>query len=704
MKNYPLIRSQKSKAINKGRYRPEIDGLRAFAVIAVIINHFNKSILASGYLGVDIFFVISGYVITSSLADRDSKGFLDFISDFYERRIRRLVPALIAFLVPTAILICLFNPDSRLALRTAMSSLFGLSNLYLLHQTNDYFAESTELNPFTHTWSLAVEEQFYILFPLIIWFSGFGRKCMKGSRNLFTIISVLFVSSLILFFTLSRTNEIAGYYLMPSRFWEMAAGCLIFLISQKSIQIPNILSRINPMLFFIGIIIIFFQSQKYYLFNTTFIVFATSCLILSIRKDNLLFKFLTNDNMIFIGKISYSLYLWHWGILCLSRWTVGIHIWSFPFQIGLIFIIAYISYRYVESPFREKKPWLLIRWRNILGGITLMISSLFPMLFLWDFQIEESKAGGIYLGNYQEGIALGRDPLLNNYGELTSRLARNCHTSDTKKYDSLKGKMFITSTFIKNCAWDPVGENSRMIAFIGDSHTLSMFPMSEKFAKDFNLSVFSHSRDNCAFPAQGETIRKGCNQVQKSMEKYVLDEFSSRNKGSILVTSSYLNIHFGYFSQLRKNFKKYPKGDRWSVDMNIKDYINALENLAVKLKKTNSSLIILAPLPSHPLYKEQLCNPEWYRPKSLISKGCSVTSTEFLKKQRKHIYEALKNLEYKNSNIFIYDAFDPLCDDKFCYVNKDSTTLFVDDDHLNKKGIEYIYPNFVDFLRIKEVI
>ena len=144
----------------KSRYRPEIDGLRAFAVIAVIINHFNKEILPNGYLGVDIFFVISGFVITSSLYQRPSKNFKDFISGFYERRIKRLVPALSVFVLITSIAICLFNPHPVVSLQTGLTSLFGLSNLYLLKGSTQYFAQSTELNVFTHTWSLGVEEQF----------------------------------------------------------------------------------------------------------------------------------------------------------------------------------------------------------------------------------------------------------------------------------------------------------------------------------------------------------------------------------------------------------------------------------------------------------------------------------------------------------------------------------------------------------------
>jgi hypothetical protein len=174
----PQRKSDQSHDI--GRYRPEIDGLRAFALIAVIINHFNRALLPSGYLGVDVFFVISGFVITSSLSKRSFNSFGEFILTFYARRIKRLIPALVLFVVITSLMISMFNPNPGPDIGVGWRALFGVSNIHLYRQSADYFSTSIDLNPFVHTWSLGVEEQFYLLFPLIAWITGFTRLAVPG--------------------------------------------------------------------------------------------------------------------------------------------------------------------------------------------------------------------------------------------------------------------------------------------------------------------------------------------------------------------------------------------------------------------------------------------------------------------------------------------------------------------------------------------
>lgn len=188
-----------------GRYRPEIDGLRAVAVIAVIINHFGGNSLASGYLGVDIFFVISGYVISASLIRQSSDKLAELLTGFYARRVKRILPALVLFVATTSILICLVNPAAEDSLNTGFWSLLGASNLYLLHQSTNYFAASTKLNAFTHTWSLGVEEQFYLIYPVILWLSLKSRASYKPLLK--TIVAGLILFLVLILSRLSTGSQ-----------------------------------------------------------------------------------------------------------------------------------------------------------------------------------------------------------------------------------------------------------------------------------------------------------------------------------------------------------------------------------------------------------------------------------------------------------------------------------------------------------------
>lgn len=165
-------------------YRNEIDGLRAIAVMAVILNHLDHSLIQSGFLGVDIFFVISGFVITSSLARFSREAtFWQFCGNFFEKRVKRLLPTLLFCVLVTGLLICYLNPNPSASIRTGIFSLFGLSNVFLFLKDSDYFAQSSSANVFTQTWSLSVEEQFYLLFPIMVWSTGY-LKFNTGSFRL----------------------------------------------------------------------------------------------------------------------------------------------------------------------------------------------------------------------------------------------------------------------------------------------------------------------------------------------------------------------------------------------------------------------------------------------------------------------------------------------------------------------------------------
>ena len=293
-------------------YRPDIDGLRALAIGAVILNHFDRALLPLGYLGVDIFFVISGFVITSSIYHRDGGGLVQFWSAFYARRFKRLFPALAACVLITSILICLVDPAPVASLRTGLSSLFGLSNLYLLKQATDYFGTWADLNAFTHTWSLGVEEQFYLVFPLAVWATGFRRASAHTSSAFITVVGVASVTSLVFYIVIAAKSQPLSFFLLPSRLWELGVGVLLFSASRPGSVILRLAQVIPSSLVLAGLAALLFLPADAEVPTTIAAVGLSAVLIAGLRPGTGAYRLLTLPPMSYLGKISYSLYLWHW--------------------------------------------------------------------------------------------------------------------------------------------------------------------------------------------------------------------------------------------------------------------------------------------------------------------------------------------------------------------------------------------------------
>jgi len=659
------IKENKSSSIS--RYRPEIDGLRAFAVVAVIINHFNKVILPGGYLGVDIFFVISGFVITSSLYERPSKNFKDFISGFYERRIKRLVPALSVFVLIMSIAICLFNPNPTTSLRTGLTSLFGLSNLYLIKQSTDYFAQSTELNVFTHTWSLGVEEQYYILFPCLIWFSGFGRQTKNGTRNLFLIVGALTIASLIGFLYLYTTNQPAAYFLMPTRFWEMASGCLLFLGFHQRKSIEKFFEKVPPILVLGLIVGIMYLPMSLATVSTVSVVALSAVLITSLKKQTKAFKIFTHPKVVYIGLISYSLYLWHWGVLSISRWTIGIHWWSVPFQIALIFGLAIASYRYIETPLR-KGNWFGKRWKTLVvgGGV---IFSLSGVLIALGRPIKKI----IYLGNKQ-----------------TLEIPSYIGLSDKK---CPPGQKFDIN-LISNCILS--SSNGRQILFIGDSQTEHLITLLNKLHNDDGYGVYLYTQGGTTFPSLIETRNNQRENPDSFRERYknTLDHynyfFSKLKSGDTIVLSSRYELRWGDRpipkQQRNTTFTYYDASNKiLSKDESYNQWKQLFANIAEKSQKKGIKVILFNSIPTFPNYVFKH-GKQWFN--SLDEKNFIGLKREYYKNHAKLVDSAFYSLENKYSNVEVFDIFSELCPESqiFCTSEK-----YEDQWHLSSEGALSLY-------------
>ena len=648
---------EENKLSIKSRYRLEIDGLRGFAVVAVIINHFNKEILPNGYLGVDIFFVISGFVITSSLYQRPSKNFKDFISGFYERRIKRLVPALSVFVLIMSIVICLFNPNPVLPLRTGLTSLFGLSNLYLLRQSTDYFAQSTELNVFTHTWSLGVEEQFYILFPFLIWFSGFGRQTKNGARNLFLIIGTLAIASFIGFLYFYPINQSVAYFLMPTRFWEMAAGCLLFITFQKRASLEKFLEKVPPLLVLGLIVGIMFLPMSLATTSTAIMVVLSLVLIASLKKGTASYTFFTHPKVVYIGLISYSLYLWHYGVLSISRWTIGIFWWSVPFQVALMLGLAICSYRYIETPLRQGN-WFGKRWKTIIvgGGMIVTIS------------------GGL--------IALER-PLK---GQLYT--GKRIQTAGTKL---IQGNNCLENISRQTFCYLVDNKSQKTLWIIGDSHARFLALAGEKVANTLGINFKLYTANSTSFPPVSK-YRKSSKEDLRKLDDFKLVEkelYKQIKVGDIVFLSMRMPYHFGgtYDKFQPSDFILIKKdGSFGSQDNHFDEWIDSVRNLANMAKKQGAKIIIHTPTPEWE--EEKLNNSctknEWFHISQ--KRNCQIESKFFIGEKRgvyKHLFEKLNRLSSSHQNIYLFDIYKIVCPESTCSFIKNGVEIYQDNNHLS---------------------
>ena len=666
----------------KSRYRPEIDGLRAFAVFAVIINHFNKEILPNGYLGVDIFFVISGFVITSSLYQRPSKNFKDFISAFYERRIKRLVPALSVFVLIMSIAICLFNPNPELSLQTGITSLFGLSNLYLLKQSTDYFAQSTELNVFTHTWSLGVEEQFYILFPFLIWFSGFGRKTKNSARNLFLIVGALTSASLITFLYLYQTNQPAAYFLMPTRFWEMAAGCLLFIEFQKRKSIEQFLEKFPPLLVMALIVGIMYLPMSWATASTVAVVTLSAILIASLKKQTTAYAIFTHPKVVYIGLISYSLYLWHWGVLSISRWTIGIHWWSIPFQIALIFGLAITSYQNIETPLR-KGNWFGKRWNTLAVGGWVLITVSGGLVAL-----TKPLKGKIYLGKEAKCIP---------YQYKTCSSADSPHAAVTpfirgttiQRKECVRYKGPITDEVMELCTVLPQVKTFPTIFVAGSSYSHHFSPVFEDLKNEFGIGISMLTTGDCDLDPLllFENLPFTCKDSNKKKISYIK---GNSKEGDILFTGVTSSHKFENFFQ------------------------ESIEKIAEIARDKNVNVVYMTPIPTWKRLNpgvDQLCRDgskiEWFRPKGTIN--CSTYSEidrNVYNKKENHILDKLKKIETTYPNFHVFPIHEFLCDSSKCPSHKNGIRLYKDNDgHISLYAAkQYFSSKIRSFLLERELI
>ena len=628
------------------KYRPEIDGLRAIAILPVIFYHAGLQIFSGGYVGVDIFFVISGYLISSIILSEIETGKFSIIN-FYQRRARRILPALFCVIListPFAWFI-LLPADLELFGNSAFSALTFWSN-YIFYFEIDYFETSSKLKPLLHTWSLSIEEQFYIIYPiLLIFFFKFGKKTFI----IFLIISAITSLTLAQWagnlkftypyfekeFLFFNQSSLTNFFLPIGRIWELIIGILIAFYIKKNGQ-PN---RFNEILTLFGLMLIFYSvftftpETNYPSFHTLLPTIGTGLLILFMNSKTFIHKIFSQKLLVFIGLISYSAYLYHFPIFTFIEYSNYLEN-SLLLKIILIlitFFISFVSWKYIEKPFRNKKKITTKLFIYILL-VLYLLTSLF-----------------VILNFHNKGFKSRFDKDFKNF-------SINFNSKELEQETTLyKKKLRLENEFITN--------DKKKILIIGNSVAIDLlmsFDQNSDLFVDYEFKEYYFKPQNLLKNSYKDKLK-----IDKLINNKLFVD------ADILMVSSLYN-------EYETNFSK-------------NNVIKLLKNFA---KKHNKLLVITGNNPV--FYDESGINPVLSillknKKNNLSEKELEQLYYKRLSSKFRSIANKVKKTAIKLDIIFL-DKYDYACtlDKKVCDVLTDEKKLlYFDGIHYTKNGAKY---------------
>lgn len=657
-----------SAVAKQSHYIPGIDGLRAIAVLFVILFHFDSSILQGGFTGVDVFFVISGYVVSSSLAREREQSFVSFSLNFYARRIVRIYPALVVCLVFFSALQTLIVPSSWLSSssdETAKYAFFGLSNYALIWFNDGYFSPRVEFNLFTHTWSLAVEEQFYFLFPVVffIWMKWSERKGLSGYIAKWLLAFLLIISLTFSWYATSTTPDNA-YYLLPSRFWELACGAMLFKFhTRKKFVAWSEITASGCVL--IGLVLVgmgfAFSDSKSFPFPWAMIsvigaLFAIAGVASESGRKSTATQILDNRLMVYIGKASYSLYLWHWPVIVIFKWTIGIDTsWNLIEAITLTILASLISYHVIEKPIRRSN-FVSSRsdFQIVAIGLALIVISFNFSVKMFDSQSWHT-------------LSVTKDRW-NWYPE---------------EWPSSSDKSLLASKSL----------TGHKVFVLGDSHTGAYSTMLRKLADDQGVVIRKFSKAGCPVANLIRVSETDCATFTQQALSKIKEEALP---GDIV-----------FLASLRMN----RLGDQWNIynesevltKQNSSDSINQRSAALLEADKLisnfeNASLIVILDTPK-PIFKSPpfRCS-DWFNASNPICDGGFTMERNLLLEHRKPVMASINKLIALHPKLSIWDPFPILCPSENCYAFDEKLPLFFDGDHLSAHGNRILYPSFLNLV------
>ena len=609
------------------KYRAEIDGLRALAVVPVILFHAGFELFSGGFVGVDVFFVISGYLITSILIeDIENKRFS--IVNFYERRARRILPALFFVMlvcIPFAWMWMLPNQLTDFSQSLVAVSLF-VSNLLFWSQSG-YFAAAAEEKPLLHTWSLAVEEQYYILFPIFLILAW-----RFGKNRVFWMIVVMAAISLLLSEWGWRNKASANFYLAPTRAWELFAGSIAaFIVQKNGVQKNNVFALLG----LAGVIFSIFAYDETIPFPSVFTlvpVLGVVLLVIYADKRTIAARILGAKAFVGIGLVSYSAYLWHQPLLAFAK--IKLVNPSFNTIIGLVVVtlpLAYLSWLFIETPFRKKD----ISRNTVLYLSGLGLSS-FIVLGILQPKMDKREFDGLDL-YFSDSIECSYPT--NGFENLS------CEKRAPK-----------------------VGE----IIFIGDSLLSSSLDGISLAAKELNVDFSAFPKWAC--PSLKDTTRVSLNGQDLTCSKFnseVFDRFLSADKNYKIVLFSAFNRYLsnGKAAKFDSTCKEGSVECVEEFQINLAETINYLRGLGHKVYAIEQPPRYDIVSISNP--NEQIFHLS--RPPTMSRETHQNDSVRFL--------SVMKSL-----GVEVFDFRNVFCDAETCTSVVDGQNYYVNGDHFGAIG------------------
>lgn len=635
-------------ASDRMKYRPEIDGLRAVAVLPVILFHAGFKAFGGGFVGVDVFFVISGYLITGIIVAELARGRFSLI-EFYERRARRILPALIVVVVsciPFAWFLLTPSDLKDFWQSLVAVSLFSSNILFWLE--SDYFGADAELKPLLHTWSLAVEEQFYVFFPLLLLLLWPLR-----AKRAALVLAALSAVSFALAHWATLTYREASFYLLPTRGWELAIGALAALRATYAADVRWLTVPLKEILGAAGLILIaaavflFDQSTPFPSIYTAVPTVGTALVLCYGTAGTRVARFLSARVIVGIGLISYSAYLWHQPAFAFARHaSVGEPAWwVYLLLSALSLALAYLTWRYVEQPFRKKGA---ISRRNVFALATAC-SSCVLAVGLW---------GSV-------GAGLEGRPM----SEVQRRVLATAKSSPMRKQCHTAGADYRKPQYA--CE---IRSGATQWAVFGDSHAVelayALAQALEQSGDDAGVRQFSFS--GCAPTYRRTSSDRDCSQWTDEAVAFV----AADARITKVVVSYRMNAHL--FGTHERVYPRQPaNGDEAGHRAIWDSYVGILERLLSAGKQV--TLVLQA--------------PELPRPVASLVRGqrrpARVEGVDVAWWNARSAY-VRERLHAIPSGVTVVDPSDIFCDERACLAVREGTALYYDDHHMSVDGARLV--------------